>query len=56
MADRFRRSSLIGPIRFFQDIARQGLLLDYAFFFFEMYFVFGYIDFDILLILLRSII
>lgn len=46
MADRFRRSSLIGPIRFFQDIA---CVLDYAFFFFEMYFVFGYIDFDILL-------
>lgn len=48
MADRFRRSSLIGPIRFFQDIARQGLRFGLRiFFFFEMYFVFGYIDFDI---------
>lgn len=37
MADRFRRSSLIGPIRFFQDIARQGLLLDYAFFFWNVF-------------------
>lgn len=53
MADRFRRSSLIGPIRFFQDIARQGLRFGLRIFFFEMYFVFGYIDFDIPL---RSII
>lgn len=49
MADRFRRSSLIGPIRFFQDIVAFRI----THFFFEMYFVFGYIDFDILL---RSII
>lgn len=54
MADegRFRRSSLIGPICFFQGIAHQGLRfrLRISFFFF---FFFGHIDFDVLL---RSII
>lgn len=54
MADRFRRSSLIGPIRFFQDIARQGLRFGLRIFFLKcILFLDIYIDFDIPL---RSII
>lgn len=51
MADRFRRSSLIGPIRFFQDIARQGLRFGLRIIFFLKCILFLdiYIDFDILL-------